>query len=66
MNTGDIEAEPVAWNGRAASVRLRVPPLGALILRREEVYSEPEDDGGTDTAETGEKEAGLKESEAEK
>ena len=66
MNTGDIEAEPVAWNGRAASVSLRVPPLGALILRREEVYSEPESDGGTDTAEIGEKEADPKEYEAEK
>jgi len=31
-NLGLVYAEPVPWNGRPFSVRLRVPPLGALYL----------------------------------
>ena len=42
-NDGDVTAEAVAWNGRAASVRLRIPPLGALILRRIELLAEPDE-----------------------
>ena len=34
-NEGEIAAEDTPWNGREYSVTLRVPPLGALILRRE-------------------------------
>jgi len=32
-NLGQVVAEPVPWHGRENSVRLRVPPLGALWLR---------------------------------
>ena len=32
-NMGPIIAEDVPWNGRPASVELRVPPLGAVWLR---------------------------------
>ena len=32
-NLGHVEAEELPWNGRPASVRLRVPPLGAVFLR---------------------------------
>ena len=32
-NLGRLEAEELPWNGRPASVRLRVPPLGAVFLR---------------------------------
>jgi 1,4-alpha-glucan branching enzyme len=32
-NLGSVVAEPEAWHGQPASVRLRVPPLGALWLR---------------------------------
>lgn len=32
VNVGPIVAEPVSWNGRPASVELRVPPLGAVWL----------------------------------
>jgi 1,4-alpha-glucan branching enzyme len=31
-NLGAVHAEPVPWNGRPYSVRLRIPPLGALFL----------------------------------
>ena len=31
-NLGVVHAEELPWNGRPASVRLRVPPLGALFL----------------------------------
>jgi len=31
-NLGAVHAEPVPWNGQPFSVRLRVPPLGALYL----------------------------------
>ena len=34
-NLGRVEAEELSWNGRPASVRLRVPPLGALWLTPE-------------------------------
>jgi 1,4-alpha-glucan-branching enzyme len=33
VNLGHVEAEELPWNGRPASVRLRVPPLGAVFLR---------------------------------
>lgn len=32
-NLGRVEAEELPWNGRPASVRLRVPPMGAVFLR---------------------------------
>jgi 1,4-alpha-glucan branching enzyme len=32
VNVGPLLAEPVTWNGRPASVELRVPPLGAVWL----------------------------------
>ena len=32
-NLGRVEAEDLPWNGRPASVRLRVPPMGAVFLR---------------------------------
>jgi len=32
VNAGPIIAEPVPWNGRPASVELRLPPLGAVWL----------------------------------
>ncbi|MEJ5944828.1 1,4-alpha-glucan branching protein GlgB [Pseudokineococcus basanitobsidens] len=32
VNTGTLQAEDVPWNGREASLALRVPPLGALWL----------------------------------
>ncbi|SHI39920.1 1,4-alpha-glucan branching enzyme, partial [Actinomyces denticolens] len=32
-NLGHVEAEELPWNGRPASVRLRVPPMGAIFLR---------------------------------
>ena len=31
-NLGEVESEPRPWKGRASSVVLRVPPLGALYL----------------------------------
>jgi 1,4-alpha-glucan branching enzyme len=31
-NLGAVEAEPIPWHGRPASVSLRVPPLGAVWL----------------------------------
>lgn len=31
-NTGELQAEELAWDGQEASLRLRVPPLGALYL----------------------------------
>ncbi|WP_343319253.1 1,4-alpha-glucan branching protein GlgB [Arthrobacter sp. TMP15] len=31
-NTGELQAEELAWDGQSASLRLRVPPLGALYL----------------------------------
>lgn len=31
-NTGDLAAEDLPWDGQEASLRLRVPPLGALYL----------------------------------
>ncbi|HLV05993.1 1,4-alpha-glucan branching protein GlgB [uncultured Georgenia sp.] len=34
-NLGRVVAEELPWNGRPASVRLRVPPLGALFLTPE-------------------------------
>jgi len=34
-NLGRVLAEELPWNGRPASVRLRVPPLGALFLTPE-------------------------------
>ncbi|WP_413452341.1 1,4-alpha-glucan branching protein GlgB [Georgenia phoenicis] len=35
-NLGRVTAEELPWNGRPASVRLRVPPLGALWLTPED------------------------------
>ena len=35
-NLGGAEAEAVPWNGRPWSVKLTLPPLGALFLRRSE------------------------------
>jgi 1,4-alpha-glucan branching enzyme len=38
-NAGGIDAAPaedVPWNGRPWSVKLTLPPLGALFLRRSE------------------------------
>ena len=32
-NPGVLEAEELPWDGQSASVRLRVPPLGAIFLR---------------------------------
>ncbi|HEV2387453.1 MAG TPA: 1,4-alpha-glucan branching protein GlgB [Candidatus Acidoferrales bacterium] len=32
-NEGGIEAEPVPWNGRPYSLRLRLPPLAAVFLK---------------------------------
>ena len=32
-NLGRVEAEDLPWNGRPASVSLRVPPMGAVFLR---------------------------------
>lgn len=32
-NLGRVEAEELPWNGRPASVRLRIPPMGAVFLR---------------------------------
>ncbi|MFI0794524.1 1,4-alpha-glucan branching protein GlgB [Micromonospora rubida] len=34
-NMGEVRAEDVPWHGLPASVALRVPPLGALWLRRD-------------------------------
>jgi 1,4-alpha-glucan branching enzyme len=33
QQTGCLHSEPVPWHGRAQSIRLRVPPLGAAIFR---------------------------------
>jgi 1,4-alpha-glucan branching enzyme len=33
-NAGGVEAEPFASHGFAQSVRLAVPPLGCLLLKR--------------------------------
>jgi len=35
QQTGSLHSEPVPWHGRAQSIRLRVPPLGAAIFRIE-------------------------------
>ncbi|HEY3489334.1 MAG TPA: 1,4-alpha-glucan branching protein GlgB [Candidatus Deferrimicrobiaceae bacterium] len=35
-NLGGVETEAIPWNGRPCSVRLTLPPLGALFLRRAE------------------------------
>ncbi|MBI5343069.1 MAG: alpha amylase C-terminal domain-containing protein, partial [Deltaproteobacteria bacterium] len=35
-NVGGTHAEAVSWNGRPWSVKLTLPPLGALFLRRSE------------------------------
>jgi 1,4-alpha-glucan branching enzyme len=32
-NAGGVRAEPVPWNGKAYSLKLRLPPLGALYLK---------------------------------
>jgi 1,4-alpha-glucan branching enzyme len=32
-NGGAVRCEPLPWNGRPCSVRLTLPPLGALFLR---------------------------------
>jgi 1,4-alpha-glucan branching enzyme len=32
VNTGELPAEPVPWQGREHSTALRVPPLGAVVL----------------------------------
>jgi len=32
----EVEAEPEPWHGRSHSVRLRLPPLGVLVLAPEE------------------------------
>jgi 1,4-alpha-glucan branching enzyme len=34
-NSGGVMAEPVSWMGKPYSIRLRVPPLGALFLKRQ-------------------------------
>ena len=33
INTGDIRSTGTPWNCLADSVRLRIPPLGAVVLR---------------------------------
>jgi 1,4-alpha-glucan branching enzyme len=33
QQAGGLHSEPVPWHGRAQSIRLRVPPLGAAIFR---------------------------------
>jgi 1,4-alpha-glucan branching enzyme len=33
-NLGGVHTEKVAWHGRPVSVKLRLPPLGTLWLRR--------------------------------
>jgi len=35
-NWGGVQAEGVPWHGRPFSVRLAVPPLAVLILKRGE------------------------------
>jgi 1,4-alpha-glucan branching enzyme len=35
-NDGGVAAEAVSWNGRPWSVKITLPPLGALFLRRSE------------------------------
>jgi len=32
-NRGGIDSEPVSWNGRPHSLKLRLPPLSALFLK---------------------------------
>jgi 1,4-alpha-glucan branching enzyme len=32
-NLGGVEAVPVPWHGRAWSINLTLPPLGAIFLR---------------------------------
>ncbi|RME61021.1 hypothetical protein D6779_00940, partial [Candidatus Parcubacteria bacterium] len=32
-NLGGVEAEEIPWNGRSWSIAVRLPPLGALILK---------------------------------
>jgi 1,4-alpha-glucan branching enzyme len=32
-NRGGIDSEPISWNGRPHSLKLRLPPLGALFLK---------------------------------
>ncbi len=33
-NLGAVSSEPTAWHGQPHSVRLRLPPLGAVVLQR--------------------------------
>ena len=33
LQATSLHSEPVPWHGRAHSIRLRVPPLGAAIFR---------------------------------
>ncbi|NCD20488.1 MAG: 1,4-alpha-glucan branching protein GlgB, partial [Actinobacteria bacterium] len=40
-NLGRVEAEEIPWQGRPFSVRLRVPPLGALWLVPDKAKGEP-------------------------
>jgi 1,4-alpha-glucan branching enzyme len=32
-NLGGVQAEPVAWNGKAHSIKLRLPPLAVIYLK---------------------------------
>jgi 1,4-alpha-glucan branching enzyme len=36
-NQGNVNADPIPWTGRDYSLNLRLPPLGALILKPERV-----------------------------
>ena len=35
-NSGGVRAEPVPWNGRPYSIKLRVPPLAAVYFKRDQ------------------------------
>ncbi|HBR03526.1 MAG TPA: 1,4-alpha-glucan branching enzyme, partial [Ruminiclostridium sp.] len=40
LNTGPIAAQQMPWHNRPFSITLRVPPLGTLILRPENIKEE--------------------------
>jgi 1,4-alpha-glucan branching enzyme len=33
MNTASIQSEEARWHGRPQSIRLNIPPLGAVVLK---------------------------------
>ncbi|HKK05026.1 MAG TPA: 1,4-alpha-glucan branching protein GlgB [Gammaproteobacteria bacterium] len=37
-NAGELPSEPVSWMGRAQSISLTLPPLAALVLKREAAH----------------------------